>query len=80
MGLNNNQRIRVICGDVGFVTTVAGAFEMPFTHQRIAVTSTLLDLGLAVIQEPYTMGRGASQTVYGPDNERMVIDVTVDLL
>jgi len=80
MGLNNNQRIRVICDGVGFVTTVAGAFDMPLTHQRIAVTSTLVALGLAVIQEPCTKALDASQWVHDLDSERTRIEVQIDLL
>ena len=56
-GLNNNQRIRVICDGVGFVTTVAGAFDMPLTHQRIAVTSTLVSLGLTQITSFIVTGK-----------------------
>ena len=84
-GLNNNQRIRVICDGVGFVTTVAGAFDMPLTHQRIAVTSTLVALGIAVTQEPYTKALDASQWVYVSDGDirtarRKEIPVQIDLL
>jgi len=40
-GLNNSQRIRVIVNGVGFYTTVQGAFDMPFTGQRMAVVHAL---------------------------------------
>lgn len=80
MGLNNNQRIRVICGGVGFVTTVAGAFDMPLTHQRIAVTSTLVSLGLGHLANSEVTSLGMRQTVYGLGGERTEIDVQVDLL
>jgi len=40
-GLNNSQRIRVIVDGVGFYTTVEGAFDMPFTGQRMAVVHAL---------------------------------------
>jgi len=80
MGLNNNQRIRVICDGVGFVTTVAGAFDMPLTHQRIAVTSTLVSLGLTQVTNPNVTGTLLRQRVFGPEGRQMEIDVQVDLL
>jgi hypothetical protein len=79
-GLNNNQRIRVICGGVGFVTTVAGAFDMPLTHQRIAVTSTLVSLGLTQVTDPNVTGTGLRQRVFGHDGQQVEIDVQIDLL
>lgn len=80
MGLNNNQRIRVICDGVGFVTTVAGAFDMPLTHQRVAVTGTLVSLGLSRVGNTEVTGTLLRQRVFGPDGQRMEIDVQVDLL
>jgi hypothetical protein len=84
-GLKNNQKIRVICDGVGFVTTVAGAFDMVFTHQRIAVTGILTSLGCSIrgatargVSIP--TGLAGRQSVYGPDNKRMEINVQVDLL
>lgn len=44
-GLNNNQKIRVICEGVMFNTTVKGTFDMGIHHQRIAVTTALVSLG-----------------------------------
>ncbi len=79
-GLNNNQRIRVICDGIGFVTTVAGAFDMPLTHQRIAVTSTLVSLGLTQVADPNVTGTLLRQRVFGPEGRQMEIDVQVDLL
>ena len=79
-GLNNNQRIRVICDGVGFVTTVAGAFDMPLTHQRIAVTSTLVSLGLTQVADPNVTGTLLRQRVFGPEGRQVEIDVQVDLL
>lgn len=80
MGLNNNQRIRVICDGVGFVTTVAGAFDMPLTHQRIAVTSVLSGLGMTRATGQDVTGTLRPVTVYGPNNERVEVNVQVDLL
>jgi len=79
-GLNNNQRIRVICDGIGFVTTVAGAFDMPLTHQRIAVTSTIVSLGLTQVADPNVTGTLLRQRVFGPEGRQMEIDVQVDLL
>jgi hypothetical protein len=84
-GLNNSQKIRVICDGVGFVTTVSGAFDMVFTHQRIAVTGVLAALGLDVRaakehDKPVPTGLACRQKVYGPDNEIVQLDVQVDLL
>ena len=79
-GLNNNQRIRVICDGVGFVTTVAGAFDMPLTHQRVAVTGTLVSLGLTQVTDPNVTGTLLRQRVFGPEGRQMEIDVQVDLL
>ncbi|NBP69715.1 MAG: hypothetical protein EBR30_02960 [Cytophagia bacterium] len=79
-GLNNNQRIRVICDGIGFVTTVAGAFDMPLTHQRIAVTSTLVSLGLTQVADPNVTGTLLRQRVFGPEGRQVEIDVQVDLL
>jgi hypothetical protein len=80
-GLNNNQRIRVICDGVGFVTTVAGAFDMPLTHQRIAVTSTLVSLGL----NRYTgnmkvTGTLRRQRVIDHNGQSIDLDVQIDLV
>ena len=81
-GLNNNQRIRVICDGVGFVTTVAGAFDMPLTHQRIAVTSTLISLGLGQtgVTKTKITGIGRRQQVYNFDGNQVYVDVQVDLV
>lgn len=45
-GLNNSQKIRVIIDGVGFHTTVAGAFNLVFRSQQLAVTQVLVSLGL----------------------------------
>ena len=84
-GLKNTQKVRVICDDVGFVTTVAGVFDMVYTHQRIAVTGILTGLGVSIRGAtargtPIPTGLAGRQTVDGPDNKRMEIDVQVDLL
>lgn len=82
-GLNNNQRIRVFCDGVGFVTTVAEAFDMPVTHQRAAVTMTLVSLGLTrVTQSPLakSTGLGRRHDVYDFAGNQVHVDVQVDLL
>lgn len=84
-GLKNNQKIRVICDGVGFVTTVAGAFDMVFTHQRIAVCCVLGRLSFAIrdaldLGKDVPRGFGCCQRVYGPDNKIVELDVQVDLL
>ena len=80
-GLNNNQRIRVICDGVGFVTTVAGAFDMPLTHQRIAVTSTLVSLGLnRYMGNMKVTGTLRRQRVIDHNGQSIDLDVQIDLL
>lgn len=84
-GLRNNQKIRVICDGVGFVTTVAGAFDMVFTHQRIAVCCVLGRLSFAIrdaldLGKDVPRGFGCRQRVYGPDNKIVDLDIQIDLL
>jgi len=80
-GLNNNQRIRVICDGVGFVTTVAGAFDMPLTHQRIAVTSTLVSLGLnRYMGNMKVTGTLRRQRVIDHNGQSIDLDVQIDLV
>ena len=80
-GLNNNQRIRVICDGVGFVTTVAGAFDMPLTHQRIAVTSTLVSLGLNRYRGNVRVtGTLRRQRVIDHNGQSIDLDVQIDLV
>lgn len=79
-GLNNNQKIRVICDGVGFYTTVREAFNMPLTHQRIAVTATLSSLGVrqtALTNRP--TGFATRQRVFNHEGKQVEIDVQVDL-
>jgi 6,7-dimethyl-8-ribityllumazine synthase len=79
-GLNNNQKIRVICDGVGFYTTVKGAFDMPLTHQRIAVTSALVSLGCrqTVIAGRPT-GFATRQRVYDHNSKQVEVEVQIDL-
>ncbi len=81
-GLNNNQRIRVICDGVGFVTTVAGAFDMAFHHQRVAVTTALVSLGCDqhLPEGSRPTGFGTRMKVYNGKGEQVFVDVQVDLL
>lgn len=80
-GLDNSQKIRVIVNGVGFYTTVAGAFDMCFQSQRIAVTSALTSLGFnqSLPADRRPSGFGTRMSVYDHDSKRVEIDVQVDL-
>ena len=81
-GLNNSQKIRVICDGVGFYTTVRGAFDMCFAPQRAAVTSVLMSLGwdqqLPLAQRP--TGKARRERVYDYNGQPVDIEVQIDLL
>jgi hypothetical protein len=80
-GLDNNQKIRVICNGVGFYTTVKGAFDLCFTEQRGAVTSALVSLGCKqnnIVGERST-GYASRYTVYNNMDQQVEVDVQVDL-
>ena len=80
-GLNNSQKIRVIVNGVGFYTTVAGAFDLCFHTQRVAVTSALTTLGcdqyLPEGQRP--TGFGTRIKVYNHEGKQVDVDVQVDI-
>lgn len=80
-GLSNTQKIRVIVDGVGFNTTVQGAFDMCFQHQRIAVTSTLINLGA----DQSRLGKKSTgivqrKSVYKHDGSLTDVDVQIDLI
>jgi hypothetical protein len=80
-GLDNNQKIRVICNGVGFNTTVKGAFDMCFYDQRVAVTTVLTSLGndqyLPEGKRP--LGLGTRVRVYNHEGKQVEVDVQIDL-
>ena len=82
VGLKNSQKIRVVCNGVGFHTTVQGALEgMSFVDQRLAVSHVLTELGLGqlnVVDVP--SGIAKPVRVYNHKNERVTVDVQVDLV
>lgn len=80
-GLNNSQRIRIICNGVGFNTTVAGAFDMCMHEQRVAVTSVLSSLG-ASQKMPGNTSTGLATRVrcYNAQGSKVDVDVQVDLI
>ena len=82
VGLKNSQKIRVIVNGVAFHTTVQGALEgMTFVDQRLAVSHVLTELGLGqfnLTDKP--MGIAKPVRVYNHRNERVTIDVQVDLV
>jgi hypothetical protein len=82
VGLNNSQKIRVICNGVAFHTTVQGALEgMSFVDQRLAVSHVLTELGLGQFNNTNVpTGIGKPVRVYNHKNERVTVDVQVDLL
>ena len=82
VGLKNSQKIRVICNGVAFHTTVQGALEgMSFVDQRLAVSHVLTELGLGQLNlTNVPTGIGKPVRVYNHLNERVTIDVQIDLV
>ena len=79
-GLNNSQKIRVIVDGVGFVTTVQGAFDMPFHAQRVATTMALTSLGLCQGGFVAITGTARTYDLFDHDGKPVSINVQVDLL
>lgn len=82
VGLKNSQKIRVIVNGVAFHTTVQGALEgMTFVDQRLAVSHVLTELGMGQFNHTdRPMGIAKPVRVYNHRNERVTIDVQVDLV
>lgn len=82
VGLNNSQKIRVVCNGVAFHTTVQGALEgMSFVDQRLAVSHVLTELGLGQLgMGELATSIGKPVRVYNHKNERVTVDVQVDLV
>jgi len=82
VGLKNSQKIRVIVNGVAFHTTVQGALEgMSFVDQRLAVSHVLTELGLGQFNHTdKPLGIGKPVRVYNHNNERVTVDVQVDLV
>ena len=81
VGLKNSQKIRVIVNGVAFHTTVQGALEgMSFVDQRLAVSHVLTELGLGQFNHTdKPMGIAKPVRVFNHKNERVTVDVQVDL-
>ena len=82
VGLKNSQKIRVIVNGVAFHTTVQSALEgMSFVDQRLAVSHVLTELGLGQFNHTdKPMGIAKPVRVFNHKNERVTIDVQVDLV
>ena len=82
VGLNNSQKIRVIVNGVAFHTTVQGAMEgMSFVDQRLAVSHVLTELGLGQFNHTdKPLGIAKPVRVFNHKNERVTVDVQVDLV
>ena len=82
VGLKNSQKIRVIVNGVAFHTTVQGALEgMSFVDQRLAVSHVLTELGLGQFNHTdRPMGIAKPVRVFNHKNERVTVDVQVDLV
>ena len=82
VGLKNSQKIRVIVNGVAFHTTVQGAMEgMSFVDQRLAVSHVLTELGLGQFNNTdRPMGIAKPVRVFNHKNERVTVDVQVDLV
>ena len=81
-GLNNSQKIRVICDGVGFNTTVQGAFDMCFRDQRVAVTGVLTSLGFSqdLPEGMRPTGLAKRERVINDKGEVVEFEVQIDLL
>ena len=81
MGLDNNQKIRVIVNGVGFYTTVKGAFDLCFHSQRVAVTSVLSSLGCNqyLPEDRRPTGHATRIKCFEHDGKEVSVDVQVDL-
>jgi len=81
-GLENNQKIRVICNGVGFHTTVKGAFDMAFHDQRVAVTSALSKLGSdqSLPEGHRPVGFATRMRVFNAEGKQVEVEVQVDLV
>lgn len=82
VGLKNSQKIRVIVNGVAFHTTVQGAMEgMSFVDQRLAVSHVLTELGLGQFNHTdRPLGIAKPVRVFNHKNERVTVDVQVDLV
>ena len=82
VGLKNSQKIRVIVNGVAFHTTVQGAMEgMSFVDQRLAVSHVLTELGLGQFNHTdKPTGIAKPVRVYNHKNERVTVDVQIDLV
>ncbi len=82
VGLKNSQKIRVIVNGVAFHTTVQGAMEgMSFVDQRLAVSHVLTELGLGQFNHTdKPMGIAKPIRVFNHKNERVTVDVQIDLV
>ena len=84
VGLNNSQKIRVVCNGVAFHTTVQGALEgMSFVDQRMAVSHILTEIGLGQYANdgfPEIKSITRNVRVFNHKNERVSVDVQVDLV
>lgn len=79
-GLNNGQKVRVIVDGVGFVTTVAGVFDMPIRTQRVATTMALNSLGLSQGGAVAITGIARTYDLYDHDGNPVNINVQVDFV
>lgn len=79
-GLNNSQKIRVIVDGVGFVTTVAGVFDMPIRTQRVAASMALNSLGLSQGGSVAITGIARTYDLYDHDGKPVNINVQVDFV
>ena len=74
-GLKNSQRIRVILNDIGFITTVQDANNMPFHSQNTAVF-----VAMNRLVSQYTRSIGTTVTVYDHKLQSQVFNVQIDLM
>ena len=78
-GLNNNQRIRVIVNNVGFITTIKDSLSGPFNTQTNAMQSALMSLSYAK-QKDNATGIGRRVKVYDHKMQSIEFDIQVDLI
>ena len=73
-GVNNKQRIRVICNGVGFFTTVQDALSGPFIVQTDAIRSVLHK-----IANEKLLGMSTTVLAYDHKMERQKFELQINL-
>ena len=73
-GINNKQKIRVICNGVGYFTTVQDALSGPFAMQTDAIRSILHKIGAEKL-----FGMSTTVLAYDHKMERQKFELQINL-